>query len=115
MKIKFLTIGLIALFLVVLTCVYQLVNLAMENDGLRQVVNSQNESIDILLDYSAVTTRCDLTPEKLTMFLNARHPITHFQPSTNSVGGLAFTLSFRDGHPAALAIVGQRKVNLCEK
>lgn len=115
MKIKFLVLGLIALLVVVLTCLYQLVNLSMENDGLRQVVSSQNESIDILLDYSAVATRCDLTPEKVTMLLNAQHPIVHFQPSTNSVGGLAFKLNFKDGHPTALEIVGQRKVSLCEK
>lgn len=115
MKIKMLLVTLTVLLVVVLACLYQLVNLAIENDGLRQVISSQSESISVLLDYSAVATKCDLQPEEIAAYLSARHPLSDFQRSTASVSGLAFVLAFQGGRPATLEIVGQRKVSLCEK
>lgn len=115
MKTKGLVLAVMLLSISLLGCLYQLVNMGIENDGLRQVVSSQRESISVLLDYSAIATRCDVGAEEIVTRLKVHHPVIHFQQSTNTIKGLAFSLEFKGGHPSVIEVTENRQVNLCRK
>jgi hypothetical protein len=115
MKIKFLIATLITLTSILCACIYLILNLGMENDGLRQVVSGQRETLAVLLDYSAVATNCNVMIEDVGVFLNARHPSVGLRRGANSVAGLSFKLSFKEGRPAELEIVEVGKTILCKK
>lgn len=112
---QLLTGSLIALILALGTSLYLMLNLAIENDGLRQVVKGQRESLLVLLDYSTLATSCDLKIGEASTFLGSRHSGIELQPDSRSVAGFAFRLSFVDETPAEIEIVGVGKARLCER
>lgn len=89
-------------------------NLALENDGLRQNAVADRRSIEALLAYARVASRCDLKPEQVARALNADTYPSRAE-STTSVRVLAFTATFSDQGPKQLEIVDAGKVPLCSQ
>lgn len=115
MKVKSLVATIAILTIALLGCLYQLVNLAIENDSIRQGLKFQKESISILLDYSAIASRCDVSAQEIAAQLNKRHPVIHFEQRTNTIAGMAFFLAFKDDRPSVLGITDNQQVNLCQQ
>src|SRR6476469_1378211 len=73
---------------------WAVLNLSIENDGLKQVATSQRQSIKTLLDFTKATVRCDVKPNEITSSLKA----TELQRKDGAVevATLAFKAHFRD-------------------
>jgi hypothetical protein len=84
-------------------------NLALENDGLRQVTAGHKQSIEALLDYVAVATKCEITPGEISEALHVAVP----DRRTNEVAHLAFVARFEDRGIAEVEVVGVKKVRVC--
>lgn len=85
-------------------------NLAIENDGLRQVTAEHRQSIESLLDYVSVATKCDVTPQELSAALGAAPA----HGSTNMVSHLAFQARFNDRGIADVGVVGVKRIFVCQ-
>jgi hypothetical protein len=87
-------------------------NMALEVDGLKQNAQADRRSIEALLAYAKVASRCDLKPEELAKALNAS-----VYPSQGSAGTrvatLAFDARFSSNGPREVGIVDVAKVSVC--
>lgn len=85
-------------------------NLAMENDGLKQVADSHRQSIDSLLKYVSVATKCNVTAQEVAAVVKAT---TSAEGLSKEVAHLAFKASFDDRGIAEVSIVDVKKVEVC--
>ena len=93
---------------------WALLNLAVENDGLKQVSQSHRRSIELLLDYATVATKCDISAEALAYALNANISSTS-RGAQKEVRRLAFHASFDDAGIVEVGVVDVSTVTVCRK
>jgi len=84
-------------------------NLALENDGLRQVTEGHKLSIESLLDYVAVATKCEVTPGEVSKALNVATPAS----GASEVAHLAFVARFEGHGISEVGVAGVKKVRVC--
>jgi hypothetical protein len=85
-------------------------NLAIENDGLRQVAAGHRQSIESLLGYVSVATKCDLTPQELVVAVGAMPP----DGTAKEVSHLAFQARFNDRGISEVGVVDVKRVTVCQ-
>lgn len=85
-------------------------NLAMENDGLRQVAAGHRQSIESLLGYVSVATRCDVTPQELVIAVGAAPR----GDAAKEVSHLAFQARFNNRGIAEIGVVDVKRVAICQ-
>ena len=100
--------------LVVAWLAWETFNLAIENDGLRQVAESQKRSVQALLNYASVATRCDIKPQQLADSLNATVHASSTDSATSEVANLAFKAQFTKGALTRVEIVDVGGVSVCQ-
>ena len=86
--------------------------LTLENDGLKQVVAGHNRSVQALLKYVQVATKCDVTPEELARAADSA-VLPMRDGRTLQVAQLAFSAEFQAGEIRAIEITDVGKVTLC--
>ncbi|MFT3664270.1 hypothetical protein [Piscinibacter sp.] len=100
----------VVLFLVIGWSGWTTLNLAIENDGLRQVAAGHRQSIESLLGYVSVATRCDVTPQELVVAVGATPP----GDAEKEVSYLAFQARFNDRGIAEVGVVDVKRVTVCQ-
>ncbi|MFO1246531.1 MAG: hypothetical protein U1E71_15300 [Ramlibacter sp.] len=98
--------------LLALSLIWAIINLTLENDGLKQVVAGHNRSVQALLKYVQVATKCDVTPEELARALDSA-VLPMRDGRTLQVAQLAFSAEFQAGEIRAIEITDVGKVTLC--
>jgi hypothetical protein len=89
------------------------ISLAIENDGLRQVIDGHRRSIQTLLRFTKVSSRCDLSPQEVAAALSTGDHVVTANPHSEEVGDLAFVAKFRADHLHEVSIVDVEKVEVC--
>lgn len=88
-------------------------DLAIENDGLRQVAAGHVRSIESLLEYVRVGSKCDVTPKELAVAIGA--PVsTQSNDSVIEVSHLAFQARFDSRGIAEVGVTDVKKVAVCQ-
>ena len=88
-------------------------NLVLENDGLKQVIAENQRSTRALLNYIAVATRCEVTPQEVaeavsgTIYRDQRGAVT-------DVSHLSFKAEFKNDRVQSVQIVGAGKSLVCK-
>jgi 4-amino-4-deoxy-L-arabinose transferase-like glycosyltransferase len=103
-----------ALLLAIVWLCWNTLNLAIENDGLKQMTDSHRRSVEALLNYASVATRCSVTSEELAAVLKAQAQTSSERSGTAEVAHLAFKAQFAGGHLASVEIVDVGKVTVCQ-
>lgn len=85
-------------------------NLAIENDGLRQVAAGHRQSIESLLDYVSVATKCDVTPKALSTVLESAPQ----NGLTKTISHFAFQAHFNDQGISEVGVVDVKSVFVCQ-
>ena len=85
-------------------------NLAIENDGLRQVAAGHRQSIEALLGYVSVATKCDVTRQELVVAVGA----TPSGGAAKEVSHLAFQARFNDRGIVEIGVVDVKRVTVCQ-
>ena len=106
--------SMIVIFLLVLASGWlgwMVIDLSVENDGLRQMADLHKGSIRSLLRFSSAATRCDTPPELVASAVGT-------SVRTTSAGGaqvskLAFDARFEGGRVSMLRIVDVDEVVIC--
>jgi len=101
-------------FLFALALVWTVIDLALENDGLKQVAASQSGSVQALLKYAEVATKCDVTPEEVASALDSAIQPMRRDDGTSEVAQLAFRAEFQGGKIRALDVTDVGSVSLCQ-
>ena len=112
MKKRYLVMLILGL-LSVLGLLWAVAELAVENDGLKQVVASQRRSVQDLLKFAEVATRCDVTPEEVASALSASVQTPRRGEATAQVARLAFRVEFQGGKVRTLEITDTASVSIC--
>jgi hypothetical protein len=89
-------------------------NLALENDGLKQIVSEHHRSTEALLSYIRVASRCDVKPEEVAKALDATI-YRNQEGLATDVSRLAFKAEFKDGQVRSVQIVNVGKTSLCSR
>jgi len=87
--------------------------LALENDGLKQVVSENRRSMEALLSYIGVATRCDVEPDVMAKAVNGtiyRAP----GGTVTDVSRSAFKAVFNEGRLQSVQIVNVGKASPCQ-
>jgi hypothetical protein len=105
---------LVGLALAVAWLGWETLNLAIENDGLKQVVEDQKRSVQALLSYARVATRCNVTPTELADSLKATLHQSATDAKATEVAHLAFKAQFTNGVLSQVEIVDVGKVSVCQ-
>jgi hypothetical protein len=92
---------------------WEALNLAIENDGLRQVAEGDKRSIQALLSYASVATRCGVTPQELADSLKTTVHPSSTDNRAAEVAYLAFRAEFVSGTLASVEIGDVGKVSVC--
>lgn len=92
---------------------WTVLNLAIENDGLRQVAAGHKQSIESLLDYVSIATKCDVTPKELAVAVGAPVP-TLPSDAVKEVSHLAFQARFNSQGIAEVGVADVKKVAVCQ-
>jgi hypothetical protein len=87
--------------------------LALESDGLKQVVAENRRSTEALLSYIEVATRCDVEPDVVAKAVNGT---IYREPggAVTDVARLAFKAEFKEGRLQSVQIVNVGKASLCQ-
>ena len=104
-----------ALVLAIAWLCWTILNLAIENDGLKQMTDSHRRSVEALLKYASVATRCNVTSEELAAILKTRVQTSSKPSATAEVAHLAFKAQFAEGHVASVEIVDVGKITVCKR
>ena len=91
---------------------WMVIDLSVENDGLRQMADLHKGSIRSLLRFSSVATRCDTPPEVVASAVGTG------VRKTSAAGGaqvskLAFDARFEGGRVSTIRIVDVDEVVIC--
>lgn len=107
--------GLLVAFALVVTWLgWTILNLAIENDGLRQVAEGHRSSVKALLSYASIATRCNVTPQELASNLKTMVQSTSVDGATSEVAHLAFKAQFDKRGLTQVEIVDIGKVAVCQ-
>ncbi|MGD9471418.1 MAG: hypothetical protein AB7G24_04320 [Novosphingobium sp.] len=89
-------------------------DLAMQIDDLRESQKDSEESVNSLLDYIKINSRCDVPPDDFYRKLERNsYGIEEIGNETKLIGiGARFTLYFVDDVPSKLSIPGEYSVDL---
>jgi hypothetical protein len=93
---------------------WETLKLAIENDGLRQVAEGHKRSIQALLVYASVATRCDVTVQELSNLLAATVHASPTDSTSSVVAKLAFKAQYTKGTIARVEIVDVGSVSVCQ-
>ena len=100
--------------LLVLALIWAIINQALENDGLKQVAAGHSRSVQALLKYAEVATKCDVTPEEVARALDSTVLPMRDGSTTSQVAHLAFRAEFQGGKIRALEITDVGRISLCQ-
>ncbi|MFE8647301.1 hypothetical protein ACFX58_19665 [Sphingomonas sp. NCPPB 2930] len=89
-----------------------LLDLSVENDGLKQVVSGHEDSIGMLLNFVHVAIRCDVTEQEVER--SVKVSVSNSELEKKQVGNLAFVAKFINHKINEISIVGIKSVRLCE-
>lgn len=103
----------VVLFVVVVWLGWTTLDLAIENDGLKQVAESHKQSINSLLEYARAATRCNLTAEELATKLHTSVSLSKDRAS-KEVAHLAFHARFNRQGVVEVGIVDVHRVVVCQ-
>lgn len=101
-----------AAILVIAILGWACLNLALENDGLKQVISEHRRSTEALLSYIGVATKCDIAPDEIAKAVNGTVYRDKAGAATD-VSKLAFKAEFKDGKVHSVQIVNVGKTSLC--
>jgi hypothetical protein len=100
--------------LLVLALIWTIINLSLENDGLRQVAAGHSRSVQALLNYAQVATRCDVSQEDVAKALDATVIQRRDGGDALQVAHLATRAEFKDGKVRMLEVTDVGRVTLCQ-
>lgn len=111
MKFLYLTVFGLSALLVVLTA--DVINISIENDGLRQVAEGHKGSIRTLLKFIEATVKCELDPNAVAKQIESN--IASRPPFEYELGSLAFRARFSKAKPVEVEVIDVDKTLLCAK
>ena len=94
---------------------YASLNDAIEIDGLKQSVAQDHRSIDDLVQYIYVNSKCDVTPEQLSVRMGKGYDLLRPDKDSAEVLHLAFKAKFYEGKLTEVGIVDAAKTNPCKR
>jgi hypothetical protein len=104
-----------ALFLAACVLLWACLNLALENDGWRQVAEGHNRSVRALLKYAEIATKCDVSPDDVAKALGTTVQPSRDATQASQVAQLAFRAEFEAGQIRMLEITDVGKASLCKR
>lgn len=98
--------------LLIISLGYFTFNLAVENDGLRQVISEDKRSIATLLDYVSGLTNCEVTPSQLEKIVSGS---LYVEPGggNSTVAHSAFFARFHNHRLVEVEISNVKKIAVC--